>query len=207
MAELEGLAGAAADVMDALGEVGVAALVLAENLFPPIPSEVVLPLAGYLASRGRMDLLLVLVAATVGSVLGALALYEVGARTRRPRLLAIVDRLPLLERADLDRADAWFTRHGEASVLLGRCLPVVRSLVSLPAGVARMPRWRFTLLTAVGSGAWNAVFVLAGYGLGARFTELERYSGWLDGAVYAALGVLGVLGVRRGLRRRAQQRS
>lgn len=207
MAELTGLAGVATDVMDTLGEVGVGVLVLAENVFPPIPSEVVLPLAGYLASRGRMDLGLVVLAATLGSVVGALLLYEVGARTGRHRLRRLVDRMPLLEVADLDRSEAWFARHGEASVLIGRCLPVVRSLISVPAGVEGMPRWRFVLLTAVGSGAWNAAFVLGGWALGTRFTEVERYSGWLNAAVYTAIAVLLALGVRRALRRRASERA
>jgi membrane protein DedA with SNARE-associated domain len=207
VAELTGLAGVATDVMDALGEIGVGVLVLAENVFPPIPSEVVLPLAGYLASRGRMDLTLVVVAATVGSVLGALLLYEVGARTGRARLRRFIDWMPLLEGEDLDKAESWFARHGEASVLLGRCIPVVRSLISVPAGFAEMPRWRFLVLTAIGSGLWNAVFVGTGYALGEQFTDIERYSGWLNTAVYAAIVVLLALALRRALRRRRAQRS
>ncbi len=207
MAELTGLAGVATDVMDALGEIGVGVLVLAENVFPPIPSELVLPLAGYLASRGRMDLTLVIVAATVGSVLGAMLLYEAGARTGRVRLRRFIDWMPLLEGEDLDKAELWFARHGQASVLLGRCIPVVRSLISVPAGFAEMPRWRFLVLTAIGSGLWNAVFVGTGYALGEQFTEIERYSGWLNTAVYVAIAVLLALGLRRALRRRRAQRS
>jgi len=207
VAELTGLAGVATDVMDALGEIGVGVLVLAENVFPPIPSELVLPLAGYLASRGRMDLTLVIVSATVGSVLGALVLYEAGARTGRARLRRFIDWMPLLEGADLDRAESWFARHGQASVLIGRCIPVVRSLISVPAGFAEMPRWRFVALTTIGSGLWNAVFVVAGYALGQQFTEIERYSGWLNTAVYIALAVLLALGLRRALRRRRAERS
>ena len=206
-AELTGLAGVATDVMDALGEVGVGVLVLGENVFPPIPSEVVLPLAGYLASRGRMDLLLVVVAATVGSVLGALLLYEVGARTGRDRVRRLVDRMPLLELEDMDKAEGWFDRHGQSSVLIGRCIPVVRSLISLPAGVAGMPRWRFLVLTTIGSGLWNAVFVVSGYALGEQFDEIERYSGWLNTAVYLAIAVLLALGLRRVLRRRRAERA
>jgi membrane protein DedA with SNARE-associated domain len=206
-AELTGLAGVATDVMDALGEIGVGVLVLAENVFPPIPSEVVLPLAGYLASRGRMDLTLVIVAATVGSVLGALLLYEVGARTGRARIRRLVDRMPLLELEDMDRAESWFARHGQSSVLIGRCIPVVRSLISLPAGLEEMPRWRFLVLTAIGSGLWNSVFVGAGYALGEQFDSIERYSGWLNTAVYAAILVLLALGLRRALRRRRAQRA
>ena len=207
MAELTGLAGVATDVMETLGEVGVGVLVLAENLFPPIPSEVVLPLAGYLASRGRMDLTLVIVAATLGSVLGALVLYEAGARFGRARLRRLVERMPLMEVEDLDKAEDWFARHGQVSVLLGRCLPVVRSLISVPAGVEGMPRWRFTVLTTIGSGVWNAVFVLAGYALGEQFSDIERYSGWLNTAVYVAIAVLLALGLRRALRRRSTQRA
>lgn len=200
-AQLTGLSGVVTDVMDALGELGVGVLVALENLFPPIPSELVLPLAGYLASRGRMELWLVVVAATLGSVVGALALYEVGARVGRSRVRRLVDRLPLLEAEDLDRAEGWFARHGHASVLLGRCIPVVRSLVSVPAGVERMPRLRFTALTALGSGVWNAAFVGAGYALGAQFSEVERYSGYVNGVVYVAIAVLVGLGVRRAVRR------
>lgn len=207
MAELTGLAGVATDVMDALGEVGVGVLVLAENVFPPIPSEVVLPLAGYLASRGRMHLTLVIVAATVGSVLGALLLYEAGARTGRARLRRLVDWMPLLEGEDLDRAESWFARHGQSSVLFGRCIPVVRSLISVPAGFAEMPRWRFLVLTAIGSGLWNSVFVGAGFALGSQFDQVERYSGWLNTAVYAAILVLLGLGLRRALRRRRSERA
>ena len=207
MAELTGLAGVATDVMDALGEIGVGVLVLAENVFPPIPSEVVLPLAGYLASRGRMDLTLVIVAATVGSVLGALLLYEVGLRTGRTRIRRLVDRMPLLELEDMDKAESWFARHGQSSVLIGRCIPVVRSLISLPAGLEQMPRWRFVVLTTIGSGLWNSVFVGGGYALGSQFDQVERYSGWLNTAVYAAIAVLLVLGLRRALRRRRAERA
>ena len=205
--ELTGLAGVAADVMTALGEVGVGVLVALENLFPPIPSEVVLPLAGFLASRGLMDLTLVVVAATVGSLAGALALYELGARVGRVRLRSWIVRLPLMEVQDLVAAEQWFRRHGHLSVLIGRCLPVVRSLISVPAGVEGMPRPTFLLLTAIGSGVWNTVFVLGGYALGRQFEQVEQYTAWLNYAIYAALGVLLVLGVRRGLRRRQRTAS
>lgn len=203
--ELTGLVGVAADVIDALGEVGVGLLVLAENLFPPIPSELVLPLAGFLAAQGRLSLTLTILAATVGSVLGALALYEAGRRLGVRRVRAIVGRLPLMQVEDVDRSVAWFARHGQKAVLLGRCLPVVRSLISVPAGVAHMPRWRFTLLTGVGSLVWNTAFVGGGYALGAQFDRVEEYSGYLDLAVYAAVAVLLVLGVRRALRDRRER--
>ena len=140
-------------------------------------------------------------------MLGALLLYEVGARTGRDRIRRLVDRMPLLELEDMDKAESWFARHGQSSVLIGRCIPVVRSLISLPAGLERMPRWRFLVLTTIGSGVWNSVFVVSGYALGAQFSEIERYSGWLNTAVYLALGVLLLLGLRRALRRRRAERS
>lgn len=203
-AELTGLVGVAADVIDALGEVGVGLLILVENLFPPIPSELVLPLAGFLAAQGRLSLSLTILAATVGSVLGALILYEAGRRLGLRRIRAIVGRLPLMQVEDVDRAVDWFGRHGQKAVLLGRCLPVVRSLISVPAGVAHMPRWRFTLLTALGSLVWNSVFIGGGYALGAQFDQVEEYSSYLDLAVYAAIVVLIGLGVRRALRDRRE---
>jgi len=202
--ELTGLVGVAADVMDALGEVGVGLLVAAENLFPPIPSELVLPLAGFLAAQGRLSLTLTIIAATVGSVAGAQVLYEAGRRLGVRRIRAIVGRLPLMQTDDVDRAEAWFARHGQSAVLFGRCLPVVRSLISVPAGVARMPRWRFVLLTGLGSLTWNATFIGGGYALGAQFERVEEYSGYLNLAVYAAIVVLLVLGVRRALRDRRE---
>lgn len=202
---LGGLAGWTVDVITSWGPVGVGMLVAAENLFPPIPSEVVLPLAGYLASRDRMDLVLVIVAATAGAVVGALVLYEVGRRTGRERMRRLVHRLPLVDVEDLDRSEAWFARHGDASVLIGRCIPVVRSLISVPAGIERMPRGRFLLLTTIGSAVWNSLFVLAGYGLGERFSEVERYSGVLNNIVYAAIAVVLLLGVRRAVLRRGDR--
>lgn len=203
--QLTGLAGVAVDVMVALGEVGVGVLVALENLFPPIPSEVVLPVAGFLAAQGLMDLVLVIVAATVGSVAGALALYALGAKVGRERTRTWFGKLPLMEMEDLDKAEDWFRRHGQLSVLLGRCLPVVRSLISVPAGVERMPLVTFTLLTTLGSGLWNTVFVLAGYGLGEQFRQVEEYSAWLNYAIYAAIVVLLALGVRRAVRRQRVQ--
>ena len=107
----------------------------------------------------------------------------------------------------MDKAESWFARHGESSVLIGRCIPVVRSLISLPAGLEGMPRWRFLVLTTIGSGVWNAVFVVSGYALGEQFDQIERYSGWLNTAVYIAIAVLLGLGLRRALRRRRRERS
>lgn len=202
-AELTGLAGLVVDVVDALGAVGVGVLVAVENVFPPVPSEVVLPLGGYLAAQGRMSYGAVLVAATLGSVLGALLLYLAGARLGRARVRRLVDRLPLVDVGDLERAESWFARHGQAAVLVGRMIPVVRSLISVPAGVEAMPLPRFLVLTAVGSGAWNALFITLGFQVGERWTSIGRYSDVLNGVVLAALLALVLLAVVRRWRARA----
>lgn len=172
-------------VIEALGEFGVGLLVALENLIPPIPSEIVLSLAGYLAAAGRVLLVPVFLAATAGSVIGALALYWLGRALGEDRLRRWLDRIPLVDPEDLDRADRWFDKHENATVLFGRCAPVVRSLVSIPAGANRMPLGRFALFTAIGSGVWNAIFIGGGYLLGERYTEIERYSHWFD---YAVIG-------------------
>ncbi|BCY14749.1 DedA family protein [Actinoplanes sp. L3-i22] len=189
MAELSGLAGWVASVIDTLGETGVGLLVALENLVPPIPSEIVLSMAGYLASEGRVSLVLVWAAATLGALIGALLLYWLGRGLGEERLRRWLDRIPLVDAADLDRADRWFERHENAAVLVGRCAPVVRSLVSIPAGANRMPVGRFALFTAIGSGVWNALFVGAGYALGSRWQDVEKYSHWFDYGVWAFLAI------------------
>lgn len=196
--ELTSLAGWVVDVVDALGVAGIGLLVAAENGFPPIPSEVILPLGGYLAGQGRLSCWAVLVAATVGSVLGSLALYALGAVLGRERLRHLVDRLPLVEVADLDRAEGWFHRHGTSAVLFGRVIPVVRSLISVPAGVERMSVVRFLLLTVLGSGVWNALFVTLGFQVGKRWTSIGDYSNIINTVVLVVLaGLLAVFVVRR----------
>lgn len=166
----------AISLMESLGSVGAGVAVAIENLFPPIPSEIVLPLAGFTASRGSIALWEVLVWTTVGSVVGALALYGLGAWLGPDRLRRIVDKMPLMKVSDVDRAEAWFARHGSKAVFFGRMIPLFRSLISIPAGIERMPLVRFTLLTAAGSAIWNTVFVMAGYLLGENWPQIEQYA-------------------------------
>jgi membrane protein DedA with SNARE-associated domain len=203
MGELQGLSGWVASVIEALGELGVGLLVALENLVPPIPSEIVLSLAGYLAGEGRVSLVLVLIAATAGSVLGALALYWLGFALGEERLRRWLDRIPLVDADDLDTADRWFDKHEKSAVLLGRCAPVVRSLVSIPAGANRMRLGLFTLFTAIGSGVWNALFIGGGYLLGSRWQQVERYSHWLDYAIGAFFAIAVGSWVIKKMRKRA----
>ena len=202
-----GLTGWVASVIESLGEPGVGLLVALESLVPPIPSEIVLSLAGYLAGAGRVSPALVLISATVGSVLGALALYWLGRAVGEDRLRRWIDRAPLIDADDLDKADRWFERHQSAAVLLGRCAPVVRSLVSIPAGANRMPLGRFTVFTAIGSGAWNALLIGAGYLLGSRWQRVEQFSQWFDYAIAASFVVTVVVWVAKKRRRARGRRS
>lgn len=202
--QLTGVSGFAADVLARLGELGLALLLALDNVFPPIPSEVVLTLAGILTAQGRLSLVLVLAAATLSSVLSAQLLYELGARLPHERLVGLVRRTPTLAEGDLDRAEAWFRRHGGRSVLIGRCVPVVRSLVSVPAGVTRMPRGRFLALTALGSGVWNTGFVLLGYFAG-RTVSLQLVGRVMD-VVVLGLGVALVAALVRHVVHRRQER-
>ncbi|MFJ6629980.1 DedA family protein [Streptomyces sp. NPDC091376] len=162
-------------LMDTLGAPGAGIAVALENLFPPLPSEVILPLAGFAAATGRMDLLDAVLWTTLGSVVGALALYGVGALLGRDRTVAIAARLPLVKATDIERTEAWFARHGTKAVFLGRMIPVFRSLISVPAGIERMPLPVFLGLTALGSALWNTAFVLAGYALGDNWSEVTGY--------------------------------
>jgi membrane protein DedA with SNARE-associated domain len=203
---LTGLAGLITDIIATLGPIGVGALVALETLFPPIPSELILPLSGYLASQGRMSLAMVIIGATVGSLVGALALYWAGAALGQKRLRRLAERMPLVEVGDLERAEGWFDRHGGLAVLIGRVVPVVRSLVSVPAGVEHMPLWRFVLYTIVGSGVYNLVLVGLGYVLGSRWKTVEQYSNYLNYAIYAAIAIgVGLFVVKRLRRRGAHQ--
>ena len=177
----------AVSLMELLGAAGVGLAIALENLFPPLPSELILPLAGFTASRGSFGLVEVLVWATLGSVVGAVALYGLGAWLGLDRLRRIADRMPLMKVSDVDRAVGWFGRHGSKAVFFGRMIPIFRSLISIPAGVHRMPLPRFILLTLAGSAIWNSIFVVAGYLLGENWSAVEPYASILQWVVIAGV--------------------
>lgn len=204
-AQAGGLTGWVAGVLESLGEVGVGLLVALENIVPPVPSEVVLAMAGYLAGEGRFNVVLAMVAATVGSLVGALLLYGLGAAIGEDRLKRWLDHVPLVDLDDLERADRWFDRYGKWAVLIGRIVPVVRSLVSIPAGANHMPVGQFVGLTALGSGVWNALFVGLGYALGTQWQQINRYSHWIDIGLYSTFAVLIGTWVVKRLRKRRQR--
>lgn len=188
--EAGGLTGFVLDVVRAIGEVGVALLVLVENIVPPIPSEVVLPFAGALVADGHFTFVGVLAASTAGSVLGAVVLYELGRRVGPQRVAAGLAKVPLVRRSDVDEAAEWFRRHGRVAVLSGRLVPGVRSVISIPAGAQRMPRGQFLLLTTLGTAGWNALLIGAGLLLGQRWQTVGRYTQWIDVALWGLLGLV-----------------
>lgn len=205
--QFTGLTGWVASVIDSLGAVGVALLVALESIIPPIPSEIVLAMAGYLSAEGRFNVVVIVLAATAGSLLGALVLYWLGAAVGEDRLKRWLDHIPLVDLEDLEKADRWFERHGRWAVLVGRVVPVVRSLVSIPAGANRMPLGEFILLTTLGSGVWNTLIVGAGFLLGSRWTDVDRYSQWFNYAIFAVFAVMIVSWAAKKVRRRRARQS
>jgi membrane protein DedA with SNARE-associated domain len=207
-AEPGGIAGWAIRIMETLGAPGAGVAVALENLFPPIPSEVILPLAGFTASQGDMSLAAAIAWTTLGSVVGALVLYWIGALIGRDRTRAIAARLPLVKVSDIDRTEAWFARHGRKTVFFGRMVPLFRSFVSIPAGIERMPMVTFLVFTTLGSLIWNSVFVVAGFVLGENRQIIEDYVGAYQKLVLAAgtLAVAGFVVARLLAARRNRQR-
>lgn len=166
------------DVLVALSYPGLALLMFIENVFPPIPSELIMPLAGFLAAQGKMSFAGIVVAGTIGSVFGALPLYWIGLKLGKARLERLAERHGrwlTVSPEDIDRADDWFSRHGRKAVFLGRLVPGVRSLIAIPAGLHEMPMVPFLVFTMLGSAAWTTLLATAGYQLGAQFREVEKY--------------------------------
>ncbi|GAA2245959.1 hypothetical protein GCM10010401_19280 [Rarobacter faecitabidus] len=203
-AEYGGFIGWFLDTMSSLGEVGVGVAVLAETFFPPIPSEIVLPTAGYLAHDGRMSLWLAWLLATLGGLIGSWGWYAIGAALGRDRTRRIFGKVPLLEFEDFDKAEAFFARWGTTAILVGRCVPIVRSLISIPAGIERMRLWQFTLYTSLGTAIWNAIWIGLGFALGPAVQPvLDRWHSALSNIVIAiVLGAVLWFVVKRVVKRR-----
>lgn len=176
----------ALSLMNKIGEPGVALIIALENLFPPIPSEGVLPLAGFSASKGELNLSLVVLWATVGSVIGAIILYYIGAALGRDRARELAKKIPLMKVKDIDKTEKWFLEHETKTVFWGRMLPIFRSLISVPAGIEKMSMKKFIPYTFAGSLIWNSVLIGAGYGLGEKWEEVEKYTAVLQNVVLVA---------------------
>ena len=178
----------------AFGYPGIAAFLLIENLFPPIPSELIPPLAGFLVDRGEMSFLPALLAATSGSLLGAYILYALGLWGGRPLVLRYGRWLRVRE-GDLDRAEGWFDKYGGSVVFFARMVPGARSIVSIPAGMLGMNLLRFTLLTTLGSAAWNILLIGAGWFLGDNWRQVTSTVGSITNVVVVILVAAVVGGV------------
>ena len=187
---LSGLSDWVVDVIDRLGYIGVALLVALENLFPPIPSEIILPFAGFVASDGKATLWGMIAAATIGSVVGAWTLYGIArwiGRDRLTRFLVRYGKWVRLTEDDVARAERWFDKRAIIAVLVGRCVPLIRSVVSIPAGFRKMPFGIFTLYTLIGSLIWNTALVGVGYILRDNWEDVEPI---LDVVQYVVIAVI-----------------
>ncbi|MFM2043624.1 MAG: hypothetical protein RLY86_2200 [Pseudomonadota bacterium] len=194
-------------VIQEAGYLGLLALMFLENLFPPIPSELIMPLAGFLAARGEMNPVLVVLVGTAGSVLGALPWYWVGRGIGRERVLWLIDRFGFwltLSREEVERADDWFQRRGWTAVLLGRLVPAVRTLISVPAGLARMGMPLFLILTTLGSLVWSTALVAAGYLLESQYRVVESFINPVSKGIVILIVGIYVYRVARGLLARRQ---
>lgn len=203
--ELTGIADWAVRFMEKLGAPGAGVLIALENVFPPLPSEVILPLAGFTASRGDFHLWEALFWTTLGSVVGAMVLYAIGAALGLHRTIAIAERIPLIQTSDIDKTVAWFQKHGTKAVFFGRMLPIFRSLISIPAGIERMPIPTFLALTLAGSLIWNSIFVIAGYQLGENWHRVEEYAKVFQYFVIAVVAAAVIVFVVRRVRAQRKQ--
>ncbi|WKD58056.1 Inner membrane protein YqjA [Corynebacterium capitovis DSM 44611] len=194
-------------LMEVLGAPGVGIAILLENLFPPIPSEVVLPLAGFTVSQGSLNAASVFVWSLLGSVGGAYVLYGLGAWLGADRLRRIAYKMWLVRESDVDNSLEFFRKYGKVSVLVGRLIPGIRSLISIPAGLDRMNVVTFGLWTLIGSAIWNAILITLGFYMGENWHVVEEYINTYSHVVYLilALVIVGFLAffIRREVKERA----
>lgn len=194
-------------LMQVLGAPGVGVAVFLENVFPPIPSEVVLPLAGFTASMGGMNVFAAFIWATIGSVVGAYLLYYVGAAIGAQRLRRVAKWMWLVEPEDVDTSLRWFDKYGTWSILFGRLIPGVRSLISIPAGIDRMNPLKFGIYTLLGSGVWNALLIYLGVILGDNWESVSAIIDQYSTVVYIAIALIVVYVLFRLIRRSRKRKK
>ncbi|AMQ08134.1 MULTISPECIES: DedA family protein [Sporosarcina] len=183
------------EFMDQFGYFGVFLLIMIENVFPPIPSEVILTFGGFMTTYSDMTRMGVIIAATAGSIIGAMILYSIGLFLDVARLEKIVDRwggVLRLTRKDIRKADAWFDKYGPWTVLLCRLVPLIRSLISIPAGMSNMNFPLFILLTTIGSLIWNTALVMIGAAVGDNWQSIVHYMDIYSNVAYALLAIGGI---------------
>lgn len=184
---------------------GILLLMFIENVFPPIPSELIMPLAGFMVAQDKLTFIGTTLAGMAGSVLGALPLYYAGKKLGEERVKRLADRHGrwlTLSRQDIERASRWFHRHGGAAVFVCRLIPGVRSFISVPAGIVGMNFLQFLAYTSIGTALWAALLAYLGYLLGSNFAQVGEY---LDPVSWIVLGAIGVLYIVRVVRHKGTQ--
>ena len=186
-------------MMNQFGYIGVFLLIAIENIFPPIPSEVILLFAGFMTTYSELNIILMIIFATLGSLLGAIVLYYIGKILNKERLKKIVSgkigKVLRLKNSDIDKADEWFDTKGNKTVFFCRFIPIVRSLISIPAGMSEMPLGKFFLYTTTGSLIWNTVLIVIGSIVGENWQSILNIFDTYSNIVLVLLVIIFVVGV------------
>ncbi|NCO75983.1 MAG: DedA family protein [Cyanobacteria bacterium] len=193
------------NTMNSLGYVGIALLMFAENLFPPIPSELIMPLAGFTVSQGKMQLIPAIFAGVIGTILGAFPWYYLGKIVDESRLEKLADKYGkwiFVSGSDINKANKWFNQYGNIAVFLGRLVPGVRTLISLPAGINNMNLSSFVIYSTIGTIIWVSLLTVAGYVLGDNFSLVEKYIAPLSKIALLSIVFLFVIWVIRKQKRK-----
>lgn len=197
------LLGFVLNIISSLGLLGIALLMLLESTLAPIPSELVMPFAGFLVSEGKLEFFQVAIAATLGSIAGSLISYYIGKIIGRTAVERI-GRYFLVKKKHLDKAHEWFEKFGSKTIFFCRFIPVIRHMISIPAGIAEMNLGKFIAYTAVGAFLWNAILTIAGMQLGKNWTEISKYSGIIDLIIIIAIIIAAVLIIARHVKNHAK---
>lgn len=195
----------ATELIESIGLIGAGIFIAIESIVIPLPSELVLLLSGFNVSIGEFSFFPVWIATTIGSLVGAFALYGIGFAVSREGINDLVAKFGKyvgIKQRDVDSAFSWFEKYGSFVIFFGRLIPIIRSLVSVPAGLAKMNLLRFSTLTVAGSGLWNALWIYIGIQLGERWRDAEEWAKFFDYAVYALLVLLGIIFITKMIRRR-----
>lgn len=186
-------------IMNVYGYLGVFLLIMIENVFPPIPSEVILLFGGFMTTYSKLSIVGMIVASTLGSLFGAIILYYIGKIFNKDRLKKIISgklgKILRLKASDIDKADSWFDNKGNKTVFFCRFVPLIRSLISIPAGMSEMPILKFTIYTVVGSLIWNAVLIIVGSIVGENWTSILNILDTYSHVVVILLAIIFIVGI------------
>ena len=189
------------NVMNSFGYVGIALLIAIENIFPPIPSEVILTFGGFMTTYSKIKVIGVIIASIIGSIIGAIALYFIGRFLNKDRLEKIVEgkigTILHLKKKDIEKANIWFKKRGQYTVFFCRFIPIVRSLISIPAGMTKMKFVPFTILTTIGSTIWNSVLVYLGVIAGSSWMKIASYVNYYSKVVLIIILVVVTIFLRQ----------